>query len=297
MGRELKRVALDFVWNLNSVWKGYINPHGTDRERKPCPFCTHGSTPEAHELQERWYGNAPFKPEDRGSTSYLCTDPIVVKMATLNVLRARDYYGSGQTPIDNEAIRLSNLFNSRWMHHLNQDDVKALVKANRLYDFTHTWTAGKGWKKKKNFVMPTAKEVNDWSLVGMGHDSINSHVVIRAECKRLGMISTCPHCKGHGVLWITKAAKKKYDEWKEIEPPAGNGYQIWETVSEGSPVSPVFYRPEDLAQWMVKNDTSITKDTGYDGWMKFILGDGWAPTMVGIGNQLMSGVGAQNELK
>ena len=68
----------------------------------------------------------------------------------------------------------------------------------------------------------------------------------------------------------------------DVEPPTGDGYQLWETVSEGSPVSPVFVTPEHLAQWLTEpgNDTSITQDTNYEQWLKFIKGDGWAPSMV-----------------
>lgn len=68
----------------------------------------------------------------------------------------------------------------------------------------------------------------------------------------------------------------------EVQPPTGDGYQLWETVSEGSPISPVFATPEELARWLVEpgNDTSITKDTGYEQWLVFIQGDGWAPSMM-----------------
>jgi len=34
MGRELKRVALDFDWPLNKIWKGYVNPY-----YKECESC------------------------------------------------------------------------------------------------------------------------------------------------------------------------------------------------------------------------------------------------------------------
>lgn len=27
MGRQIKRVALDFVWPLDEPWSGYMNPH------------------------------------------------------------------------------------------------------------------------------------------------------------------------------------------------------------------------------------------------------------------------------
>lgn len=36
MGRELKRVALDFNWPLHRVWKGFINPHAGPPD---CPEC------------------------------------------------------------------------------------------------------------------------------------------------------------------------------------------------------------------------------------------------------------------
>lgn len=35
MGRELKRVPLDFNWPFNKIWQGYINPH-----YKFCPDCS-----------------------------------------------------------------------------------------------------------------------------------------------------------------------------------------------------------------------------------------------------------------
>lgn len=38
------------------------------------------------------------------------------------------------------------------------------------------------------------------------------------------------------------------DQWYH-EPPKGEGYQLWETTSEGSPISPVFASAEELAAW------------------------------------------------
>lgn len=36
-------------------------------------------------------------------------------------------------------------------------------------------------------------------------------------------------------------------------PPSGVGYQIWETISEGSPITPVFKTKEDLIDYIVNN--------------------------------------------
>lgn len=85
-----------------------------------------------------------------------------------------------------------------------------------------------------------------------------------------------------------------------INPPKGEGYQVWETVSEGSPVTPVFAAPEELARWLCANDRSITRDTSYDGWVRFIKEEGSAPSMVSRVNSgqlqsLDSGVKAQTD--
>ncbi len=81
----------------------------------------------------------------------------------------------------------------------------------------------------------------------------------------------CPLCEGDGKVR------------PRIEPPncwwdeKKNGFQIWEDTTEGSPVSPVFKKPEDLAKWMVENDTSIMAGTSYKAWLKMIKEEGSAP--------------------
>lgn len=49
-------------------------------------------------------------------------------------------------------------------------------------------------------------------------------------------------------------------------------------MSEGSPVSPVFKKAEDLAKWMVKNDDSVTAGTSYEAWLQMIKEEGSAPS-------------------
>ena len=64
MGRELKRVPLDFVWPLNEPWRGYVNPLHCATKCAACDGT--GSSPEARHLRDLWYGYTPFRPEDRG---------------------------------------------------------------------------------------------------------------------------------------------------------------------------------------------------------------------------------------
>lgn len=261
MGREVRRVALDFSWPLHQVWKGFINPHYVDCRK--CSFCDgSGYGEHARRLQDLWYGRRPDGTYERES----------------------------------------------WSHNLTQDDVDALAAADRLYDFTRrplnaeqaaklkeqVASGGSGyWLSEPNGHRPTAAEVNVWSRQGLGHDSLNSMICIEARAKREGTAEPrCEHCGGEGYVWTTPATKAAYESWEQEEPPAGDGWQVWETVSEGSPITPVFSTPEALARWCANddNDKSVTRGLSYERWLKFITGPGWAPSMISFGGQVMSGV-------
>ena len=76
--------------------------------------------------------------------------------------------------------------------------------------------------------------------------------------------------------------------------PAGDGYQIWETVSEGSPITPVFATPEELATWCVENDTGEYGLAGpgprpsYEDWLEFIQVTKWVPSGHITGGELIN---------
>ncbi len=80
--------------------------------------------------------------------------------------------------------------------------------------------------------------------------------------------------------------------YPKIPLPKGRGYQMWETCSEGSPISPVFETPELLARWLADNNASAFGDqtASYDHWLGMITSCSYAPTMVLSGNKIMSGV-------
>lgn len=288
MGRELKRVALDFSWELNKVWEGYINPYSP----KSCIFCGgNGYSSHAKKLQDMWYGYMPFRPEDRGSVPFKPEDEIIRNFAIRNVSNSPEYYGTGELAIYHEAMRLCALFNNKWSNHINDDDVAALIKHQRLLDLTHTYVDGK-WKEKEPAYIPTAKEVNEWNIRSFGHDGINSHVCIKAECERLGLPQYCDNCRGEGYIWASEQEKQRSEEWKRIAPPEGEGYQIWETVSEGSPISPVFSTPEELAKYMDGRKWGADKGTSYETWLAFINNHDWAPSLVVQNGTVINGVDA-----
>ena len=250
MGRELKRVSMDFNWPLHKIWKGYINPFY--KKASDCLKCGGtGYSLKAEKLRDLWYGHFPFVPEDRNSKPFPLGEKNIIDTAIKNI-NNRGYCGKVDHFISIEEKRLCDLYNSQWQYHLNDLDVLALVEADRLREFTHILT-NDGWKAKNPSYVPTSKEVNDWSILGLGHDLINCWVVIKAECKRNQWEIACKKCNGEGKVWPSKKIKEKHENWERQHPVVGNGFQLWETTSNGSPVSPVFDSLEKLCVWCEDN--------------------------------------------
>jgi len=42
-----------------------------------------------------------------------------------------------------------------------------------------------------------------------------------------------------------------------VDPPTGDGFQMWENTSEGSPQSPVFKTLDELCEWCAENATAF----------------------------------------
>lgn len=132
---------------------------------------------------------------------------------------------------------------------------------NRLWELTQ---GDKG--------VPTAEQVNKWSRDRIGHDALNQWICVKTRAKRLGFWGLCEVCGGSSEMWRDDAHKTENNAWKPTEPPVGEGYQMWETTSEGSPISPVFASPEELARWLADNKASWFGDATatYDQWMSLI---------------------------
>ena len=234
MGRELKRVPLDFKWPVGQIWKGYLNPFRSF-ECKSCDGT--GLNPATKKLQDDWYTHS----------------------------RSDGKPG--------------------WKLSLEQEDVQALLDADRLWDFTRVprteeereiamqkiASGGNSWLPQNNGYIPTAKEVNEWATKGIGHDSINRWICVKARAKRLGIYGVCDVCDGEGEIWQSEEIKKLHDSWKSFEPPTGEGFQLWETTTEGSPSSPVFANLDELCEWCEKNATTFGSfKTSASEWAKML---------------------------
>lgn len=302
MGRELKRVDLSNPPKMNQAWHGFINPFYD--HCKPCLACEHGYSAAASLYSDQWYGKAPFDPVEYGAKPLEINGPAFKDAIRWKVEREikmakrdgkQSYYTKGgrvtlEDALRHEESRMFAIQKGQWCCQLIQDDVDALVEAGRLVDLTSDWTKEDGWRKREGVVV-TADQVNAWDLSGMGHDSINQWICVKSRCLRNGNESTCKTCDGYAETWESPELKMKAETWEEFEPPTGAGYQIWETVSSGSPVSPAFVSPEGLAKWMVANDDSVTSGKDFDTWMKFI-DVGWAPSGVSVNGRYQDGVAA-----
>ena len=289
--RELRRVPLDFHWPLNTVWGGYRDPFYTQSEK--CDACDGtGESPEYKRLGDEWYGYASFDPAAYGATPITVDHPSIVRLAERN-------YPSGSPGIVRaEARRLHDHMRGQWSHHLIQADVDALIEAGRLMDFTHTprtpeqvaivkakiAAGGNSWLPKPNGYTPTADEVNAWSIGGMGHDSINRWVCVKARAKREGITSQhCPRCV-EGRIWPSEKIRKQSARWKATKPPTGEGFQLWETCSEGSPVSPVFATLDDLCGYAAAHCTTFASHKASAEQWRAMLDEGYVRHVEKFGN-------------
>lgn len=134
-----------------------------------------------------------------------------------------------------------------WNDKITQDEVQALVDANRLIDFTSVFIPGEGWKRKDQHSVPTAEEVNEWQRGRyLGHDAINRHILIEARTKRLGIPRTCPECNGSGRIFTAPKAHASLTLWW-LHPRKGCSRGIEVSRIEESDLPAIFKFLSDAA--------------------------------------------------
>jgi len=84
-------------------------------------------------------------------------------------------------------------------------------------------------------------------------------------------------------------------DWPKVQR---THYQMYETCSEGTPISPVIASPEELAHWLADNGASAFggMSATYEQWLEVARG-GWAPSAVISNGMLESGVAALANMK
>lgn len=114
--------------------------------------------------------------------------------------------------------------------------------------------------------------------------------------------AACGVCEGYPEYQPDKKCKwcgsKGFVQYDTIQPPAGPYFQLWETVSEGSPVSPPFETEEALAAHMVTDKRwGETYRATYEQWLAMVKAGNTFASLVISGGRLMNGVEAVSEFK
>lgn len=275
MGRKVRRVPLDFDHPCDVVWPGYLMPD--DMQLPACHDCGgNGLSDGAQHLFYLWHGLIPFQPEHNGSIPHTANNMAIRDLAIQNLSRRGD---ATILDIKEEMERLARLCNQAWRYHVNQNDVDALLAHGRIENLT-----------SEDGRKPSPQDVNSWAISTIGHDAVNAGIIIRDRCERENIPYWCDSCTGTGNA-ATPEQREAYDSWKPVDPPTGDGWQLWETTSEGSPLSPVFPTGEELAEWMSQNPcgfagSMIPLETA----LSLVRGIGWSPSLVSDCHGIQDGI-------
>ena len=262
MGRQIKRVQIDQVKDhpLGKTWSGFVMP--AHLAPTPCTDCDQtGLNTATRIIDATFYDN-----EGCGKRW------------------AYDYgVGPDGAPTKKAPWRILGTC-LRWCNKITQDEVNHLVAEGRLWDFTRTWTKGEGWKVREDGYIPTAEEVNAVQEGGgMGHDAINRFILVEFRAKKMGVYGLCERCQGCGQLWPDEETKVACEAWEGTPPAEGLAWQVWENVSDGSPVTPAFENPEDLIEHLVKYGDCSDIQYKRGGWSREqavqFVENGWKPTL------------------
>lgn len=84
-------------------------------------------------------------------------------------------------------------------------------------------------------------------------------------------------------------AERYMPDWPDV---ARTHLQMYESTTEGTPISPVMATAEELADWLASNGASAFafEVATYEQWLSMIRGEGYAPTFVQEGGEFESGV-------
>ena len=235
MGRTMKRVPMDFDWPLGRIWKGFLNPY----EGCDCPWCY-------DEGRRSSYGYTKEAREyEKLWYGQYCGEYVP------HPYRPGEHYCPSKKPYTLE----------RWEYDF-------IVSNDRLRKDLFEYDPKD---------VPPFEELTEWLLrhnLSFRIDAIFVSMMCDEYCRRKGVPSSRPHCNGSGKVWQTEEVHRLHEEWERIEPPTGDGYQLWETTSEGSPSSPVFATFDELCEWCAENATTFASyKATKEEWAQMLNGD------------------------
>jgi len=238
VGRELKRVPLNFDWPIDKLWPGYVNNLGG-----PCPeegrTCFNGSTAAAKWL-EAVSGLIALIGEEAASA------PYAEEMKRRGRIWPHPYleeWGTApRTEMSREANKRVQDSGTNWQTRASQFYIERAADPPKLLPLT-----------------PELIELVS-GLAGSPLESTggnNSYRIEEAIRKAAGVAEgwgRCPACEGHGD---DPEKREVAEAWVRTSPPRGEGFQLWTTTSEGAPKSPVFATLDELCTWCETNATTF----------------------------------------
>jgi len=92
---------------------------------------------------------------------------------------------------------------------------------------------------------------------------------------------------------------KKEDYMPDFPPEQKTHYQMYETCTEGTPISPVMETPKELARWLTDNGASAfgEQTATYKEWLNTINSGGSTGFYITKKCEIISGVAAAYQLK
>lgn len=250
MSREVKRVPIEFDWPLNKEWEGYLLP---DRLKGThCPDCDgSGQTHFGWWLQSLGYLIGMLATDVRDQEQGKPMHPYFSEVPNPH---GHWEYARGLTWVQGHELTQPERRDSRSRFVIDRPGRDALT----------FFAALTGEPEEKLGYMFGGVDVH--------------YVAMRKLLERAGTDVSCKRCEGHGTLEAYEGQRADEEAWERSEPPAGDGWQLWEGVSAGSPITPVFATPEALAHHMVLNRWLSNREPmapSFEVAMAFIS-SGWA---------------------
>jgi len=272
MGREIRRVPLEFNWPLNKVWKGFVNPH-----YRECPEATKNNCHGGYTNAGKWLDAVCRLIAMLGQEAAQCAPDHQAHFKRAGRIYPHPYLREwGQAPWTDVSrdtmVRIRGIKDEgermRALHvYLQQNPPQLLALDDELATLVQGLAPGEdlssiggmaAYRIRKTLIGAAGLDVETWGI--------------------------CKVCGGEG---LDPAVKEVYENWQAEDPPSGDGWQVWETVSEGSPISPVFPSAEEVVRWLV--DAEGCSELG----ARRFVDAGWCPSWVMTSDgQGLSGIDA-----
>lgn len=231
MGREIRRVPLDFEWPLDQRWEGFVSPSDGTADCNAC-----------------------IGTESDRATGYSRI--------------GNSFYSLAQR----EWAQVLPLESNR----LTPEEIKLMQAVER------STTKDKRYRRKMPFVLGPITDSRMFIYCTMKHLAQSLHVSFEKTF-------LCPVCKGSATVVVDSEQNQIAKKWRRKNPPKGTGWQVWETTSEGSPITPVFATADELVDHLVTVGTTGDAPTTREC-AEIFVGAGFAMSAVIVDNQMYTGI-------